>query len=83
MLAIPDFLGTNKKTVIFKTLGILPQLKYAGLGILLLEIIRQKSFQMGFREAIYALIQTGGLCDNMTRSHGRIFRRYALFGKSL
>ncbi|AFY39350.1 GCN5-related N-acetyltransferase [[Leptolyngbya] sp. PCC 7376] len=86
ILAIPDLLNPNQRNnarVIFKTLGILPERKYSGLGILLLEKIREKSMQMGFQEAVYALIQSGGLCDNMTRNHGELFRRYALFGKTL
>ncbi|OKH14647.1 hypothetical protein NIES208_13715 [[Limnothrix rosea] IAM M-220] len=86
MLAIPDILhfkGKKNKTIIFKTLGISPERKYSGLGILLLDTIRQKSLKMGFQAAIYALIQSGSLCDNMTRHHGEIFRRYALFGKML
>ncbi len=86
ILGVPDYLNANSKnnkTVVFKTLGISPERKYSGLGILLLDTIRQKSLQMGFQAAIYALIQSGGLCDNMTRHHGEIFRRYALFGKTL
>lgn len=87
MFGMLDFANTKlfsrKQTIILKTLGVLPDKKYAGLGILLLDKIKTTAAQMGFNEAIYALIQSGGTCDNMTKTHGDIFRRYGIFGKML
>jgi GNAT superfamily N-acetyltransferase len=85
--AVPDLLQAKRNeaidTVIVKTLGVLPERKYAGLGQMLLEEVHCRASAMGFRQAIHALVRDTAPLWRITRRYGAICRRYALFGKEL
>jgi len=88
LFAIPDFAqagnpdGINR--VIAKTLAVLPGKRYGGLGRLLVEDLHQTARRHGFKEVIHALQHDGNAKSrNLSSHYGTIFRRYALFSKSL
>ncbi len=69
---------------IVKTLAVLPERQYAGLGTLLVEKIQARAHQSGFTQAIHALQREDNQSLRIsTRFHATIFRRYALFSKLL
>ncbi len=69
---------------IVKTLAVLPERRFAGLGTLLVERIQECARQSGFIQAIHALQREDNQSLRIsTRFKARVFRRYALFAKSL
>ncbi len=74
----------SEKRFIVKTLAVLPQPQYAGLGTLLVEKIHATARQNNFTTAIHALQRADNQSLRIsTRFHATIFRRYALFAKTL
>lgn len=87
IFAIPDYLQKKQgdiNTVIIKTLAILPQRIYAGLGYLLLAQCQQIAHQLGYTQAIHALMHEKNSSRNLSRHyHTRTIRQYTLFAKEL
>jgi GNAT superfamily N-acetyltransferase len=85
--AVPDLLqaerGERVDTVVIKTLGVLPDREFAGLGQLLLEQLQQRAATHGFRRAIHALVREAGHLQRISRRYAVPFRRYTLFAKGL
>jgi hypothetical protein len=76
--------GEAIDTLIVKSLAILPQRCYAGLGTLLLDRCQQAACKLGFRRAIHALMHEGNeRVARLSSRYGQPFRRYALFAKTL
>jgi GNAT superfamily N-acetyltransferase len=76
--------GEPIDTLIVKSLAILPDRRYAGLGTVLLDRCQQAARKLGLCRAIHALMHAGN--DRVVRlssRYGRPFRRYALFAKKL
>ena len=74
----------NSEDFIVKTLAVLPERSYAGLGTLLVQLIQDKAKEAGFRKAIHALQREDNQSLRIsTRFNATIFRRYALFAKKL
>jgi GNAT superfamily N-acetyltransferase len=86
VFACPDLLQTSRQqidTVVVKTLAVVPDRQYSGLGQLLLSTVYQQAHDLGFARAIHALVRD---VPHLRRISGRWatpFRRYALFGKTL
>jgi len=85
--ATPDMLqaerGETVDTVLIKTLGVLPDREFAGLGQLLLEQLQQRAATLGFRRAIHALVRETGNLQKISQRYAVPFRRYTLFAKEL
>jgi GNAT superfamily N-acetyltransferase len=88
VFAVPDLneaaRGTRPRTLIVKTLAVLPDRMYAGLGALLLARVHQNGLDIGLDRAIHALM----FGSNVSRAlsghwNGRQIRRYELFAKEL
>lgn len=75
--------GEPVDTVIIKTLGVLPDREFAGLGQLLLERLQQRAATLGFRRAIHALVRETGHLQKISQRYAMPFRRYSLFAKEL
>jgi GNAT superfamily N-acetyltransferase len=76
--------GDPMDTLIVKSLAILPDRRYAGLGTVLLDRCQQAARKLGFQRAIHALMHEGN--DRVARlssRYGRPFRRYSLFARTL
>lgn len=87
LFALPDALeaqrGVAIETVILKTVAILPQRNYAGLGRILVEKCHAIAFQIGYKKVIHALINYANPSSNISQYYAKPIRHYALFGKQL
>lgn len=85
--AIPDSLQARRSdqvdTVVLKTLGVIPQWSYAGLGQVLLEEAHRRASSDGYRRCIHALVRQTPSLQRIADRYGTPFRSYALFGKEL
>ena len=84
VLSMPDQLApTDPPRLIIKTLAILPDRAYAGLGYSLLEAAHQAAAQQGYTQAIHALMHRNNVSLNLSRRYSQPFREYMLMGKRL
>lgn len=87
VFAIPDFCqqqrGEQLDRVVAKTIAILPDRRYRGLGRLLLNQVLKTAHDLGFRQAIHALMHESNRSVRMGLGDVRVIRRYALFGRRL
>ncbi|MEM9540117.1 MAG: GNAT family N-acetyltransferase [Cyanobacteria bacterium P01_E01_bin.42] len=87
LFALPDVLearrGNAIETVILKTVAVLPQRNYAGLGSILVEKCHAIAAQLGYKKIIHALINYANPSSNISRYYAKPIRHYALFGKQL
>jgi GNAT superfamily N-acetyltransferase len=87
VFAIPDLLeikrGAPARTVVVKTLAVLPGRAQAGLGKLLLLRAYEAARRLGYTRAIHALMHEDNGSRNLGNESSRVIRRYALFGKRL
>jgi len=86
IFALPDAeqaqRGEAIDTLVVKTLAVLPDRIYAGLGKLLLERSQQAAHLQRFRRVILALMHQDSRSSNL-RTDAQVIRRYALFAKRL
>ena len=86
VFCVPDMLAAKRgdpvETLIVKTLAVLPDRAYAGLGGLLVERAHHAAHAAGFRRAIHALMHESNKSRNI-RGHEPMIRRYTLFAKPL
>lgn len=74
----------DRNRFIVKTLAVLPERRFAGLGTLLVERIQEQARQTGFTQAIHALQREDNQSLRIShRFQAKVFRRYALFAKKL
>jgi GNAT superfamily N-acetyltransferase len=88
LFAIPDWLqqqrGEIVKTLIIKTIAVLPAKKYAGLGTILVDECHQIAHKLGYNQIIHALMHENNSSRRISqRYQSRIIRRYSLLGKKL
>jgi hypothetical protein len=86
VFACPDFLPASRQSpsaVVIKTLGVVPDRMYAGLGRLLLSTIQTHAHNLGYTRAIHALVRDLPHLRRISARFAAPFRRYALFGKPL
>lgn len=87
LFAIPDWLqkqrGEPVNTIIIKTVAILPKRIYAGLGNLLVAQCQQIAHQLGYSQAIHALMHDANPSRNLSSRYATTIRRYTLFSKKL
>ena len=84
---IPDVLEakgeTPGRTAIIKTLAILPDRAYAGLGSLLVDRSHEAMASLGYTRAIHALMHESNRSRSISARGAQPMRRYALFGRTL
>ena len=87
VFGIPDYAeamrGEPIRTLVAKTMAVLPERRLAGLGVVLADILHRNARSLGLTRAIHALQHESNLVRNMTSVMGKVMRRYALFGKRL
>lgn len=87
LFALPDWQINNpdKKpdTIIIKTVAVHPGRRYAGLGALLAEKCQLNAHELGYKNAIHALMYDGNESRNISDFYGETMRRYTLFAKYL
>ena len=87
LFALPDLEAAARDeppAVLLKTLAVLPEQRFAGLGTLLVDQVQQAAQALGFTEAIHALQHESNSSLRVSqRFQAQIFRRYTLLAKSL
>lgn len=79
---IIGFCSTSKeddRTLMCKTIGIVPEYQGKGLGVALAYRIHADAARAGFKRILYALIREGNNLQNYPKEGAVIFRRYAAF----
>lgn len=84
LFAIPDWNeGAAPETVIIKTVAVLPERRFAGLGVWLVQEAQQRAHALGYRRTIHALMHESNNSLNLSSRYATPFRRYTLFSKPL
>lgn len=87
LFATPDWLQAQRRqaidTAIVKTVAVLPDRTYAGLGAVLGDLCHQRCVGLGYRRAIHALMHENNVSLNLSHRTGTPIRRYALYAKRL
>ncbi len=87
LFALPDWLeaqrGQDIQTVLIKTVAVLPERLYAGLGSVLVENCQAIAHQLGYTRAIHALMHDSNTSRNISQHYAQPIRRYSLMGKSV
>jgi GNAT superfamily N-acetyltransferase len=86
VFAVPNLLeraGTVARTVIVKTLAVLPEWRHMGIGRVLFARVHASATALGYRRAIHALMHDGNVSRAMSERSARAFRHYALFARAL
>lgn len=88
VFAIPDWLqaqrGAAVDTVIVKTIAILPDPAYSGLGGLLLARCRERIVDLGYARAVHALMFDGNVGSRrLSDRFGATMRGYTLFARPI
>jgi N-acetylglutamate synthase-like GNAT family acetyltransferase len=85
--ALPDVWraqrGLEPRTVIIKTLAILPGRTQAGLGVVLVRRLHRSARELGFRRVIHALMHEANGSQNICCHASRLLREYTLFARTL
>jgi GNAT superfamily N-acetyltransferase len=87
VFAMPDLAeakhGESIKTIIVKTLAVLPGRAHAGLGALMLEAVHSAAQRLGYVRAIHALMHETNKSRNLSAHYALMIRRYTLFARRL
>lgn len=81
--SMPDRLFPERKRVVLKTMGLLPEWQGQHLGAALAYAQHEEMQRQGCEEIIYALIADGNAISKMEYPGARIIRRYALYTKQV
>ena len=84
---VPDALqarrGESIDTVVLKTLAVVPDRGYAGLGSYLTQQTHRVARGLGYRRVIHALMHEKNVSLNISARYANLFRRYVLFARPL
>jgi len=87
IFAIPDYAealrGEPIRTVIGKTLAILPGRRYGGLGLVLVGMLHDQALALGYTRLIHALQHEANRVQNMSGFFGKVMRQYTLYLRRL
>jgi len=87
LFSLPDFCLRQQnlpiETVILKTVAVLPQREYAGLGSLLVYQCHQIAQKLGYQSVIHALMYQGNSSLNISHRYAQPIRQYTLFAKAI
>ncbi len=87
IFAIPDYAEAQRgepiRTVIGKTLAVLPGRRYGGLGLVLVSMLHQQALDLGYARLIHALQHEANQVRNMSGFFGEVMRQYALYSRRL
>ncbi len=87
ILAPPDFLQLQYQhrmdAIVIKTVAVLPQREYRGLGRVLIVELLKNAIDMGFTTAISALMQSENRSQEISSDCAGPMRAYALYAKEL
>ncbi|HSO06731.1 MAG TPA: GNAT family N-acetyltransferase [Pelomicrobium sp.] len=76
-------LGAAPRTLVLKSLAVLPAMQGHGLGGLLVAHARAAGRALGYSRAIHALMLDENVSTKISRASGQVMRRYTLFARRL
>ena len=82
IFAVPNYSDQTRRSVIIKTIAVLPEYQQEGIGKKLYQEITNKALNLGFTEFITALIYKGNHSQKLCES-AMMMREYTLFRKEL
>ncbi|QEH67117.1 GNAT family N-acetyltransferase [Cellulosilyticum sp. ST5] len=82
IFAVPNYFDQTRRSVIIKTIAVLPEYQQEGIGKKLYQEITNKALNLGFTEFITALIYKGNHSQKLCES-AKMMREYTLFRKEL
>jgi len=87
IFAVPDWLQADRgrpiDTIIIKTVAVLPERAYGGLGRVLAWHCERLAARCGYTRAIHALMHDHSKSWNISQEYARTIRRYTLFARPL
>ena len=88
VFCIPNFneiqKGQQLKTLILKTIAVLPEYEYLAMGNILLKKISEIAEQKGLTEWIFAFMYSNNTSQKMAeRNKAEIIREYSIYGKEI
>ena len=83
LFAVPNALQAVCDTFIIKTVAVLPEAQYAGLGSLLVARSHAIATTLGYKRAIHALMHESNRSRRISQHYSQPLRRYTLFAKAL
>jgi GNAT superfamily N-acetyltransferase len=83
LFSIPDFLQPQRGWFLVKTLAVLPRYRQTGVGSWLVAAAHQAARRAGYKAGVHSLMWEKSFSNDISRRGGRVFRRYALYEKSL
>jgi GNAT superfamily N-acetyltransferase len=84
VFALPDLLdaaGEQPTRLVVKTLAVDDATRGAGIGSLLVHELHRRAAERGYRSAIHALMHEDNPSVRISSHGGKVFRRYALYGR--
>ncbi len=87
VFAYPDLAqqqrGEPIDTMIIKTLAVTPDMGGLGLGSLLAAEVQQAALELGYTQAIHALMISDNRSRRISEHYSRVMRKYALYGRQV
>jgi len=83
VFAVPNIFSQNTKSLIIKTLAVLPETSQRGLGSLLVEMLHDQAIKDGYQEVVHALMYEQNRSTNILSGKEEHFRNYHLYGKQI
>jgi GNAT superfamily N-acetyltransferase len=87
VFAVPDWLQADRgqpiDTIVIKTVAVLPERAYGGLGRVLAWHCERLAARCGYTRSIHALMHDRSMSWNISREYARTIRRYTLFARPL
>lgn len=84
VFAVPNWVGASNgpvRSVIVKTVAVLPERRCAGLGTVLVQEAHHAARVLGYTRAIHALMHETNNSLNLSARYATPFRRYTLYAK--
>lgn len=83
LFAVPNALQAVIDTFVIKTVAVLPEQQWAGLGSLLVARCHEIGASLGYKKAIHALMHEANSSRSISGHYAQPIRRYTLFAKEL
>jgi len=87
LFTLPDYAEAQRgkaiRTVIGKTLAVLPGRRYGGLGVVLVGMLHARARSLGYDRLIHALQHETNQVRNISGFFGEVMRRYTLYSRRL
>jgi N-acetylglutamate synthase-like GNAT family acetyltransferase len=83
IFGVDNIHDTCEKTLVLKTLAVVPDARCRGLGTVLVETLHRKAFQGEYQSIIHALMHQSNSSTHILSKEAAVYQQYSLFGKHL